>query len=338
MIFEKTQAMKLIQVEENKLEKLIVLQSDKEKEWKVAKKTVEDNIKIKEKKIKEDEERDVTEVLKRLSETKEQIRLLLTKQTESIRAKYAQNLIEYNDKLDKLNTSQLSIAQEYKEYRQLSELINNTRTNLAIISSNHKQLNSQSYDSKEESITKELKDIESKVSETNAKLFQINRQISIFEFWKDAYSPSGIPSMLVDEAIPFMNHKMSEYLDYLTNGRYVVSFDTLSTTKAGEFRDKISVHLLDTQTQSNTRGQFSGGQTRIVDIATILTLGDLQANIQNMFVNILLFDEIFDSLDAENISNVAKVLNKIKKGKSIYIISHTHQDGIDVDEVLAINK
>ena len=148
----------------------------------------------------------------------------------------------------------------------------------------------------------------------------------------------GIPAMLVDEAIPFMNRKMCEYLDYLTNGRYVVSFDTVSTTKTGEFRDKISVHLLDTYTQSNTRGQFSGGQTRIVDIATILTLGDLQANIHNMFVNILLFDEIFDSLDSENVGNVAKVLNKIKKDKSIYIISHTHQDGIEVDELLEINK
>jgi len=162
------------------------------------------------------------------------------------------------------------------------------------------------------------------------------RKKDIYEFWKQAYSPSGIPSMLIDEAIPFMNKKISEYLDKLTNGRYVVSFDTLAATKAGEFRDKISVNVLDTFTRANSRVQLSGGQTRIIDIATILTLGDLQSNIQNMKVNILVFDEIFDSLDDENIMQVSKVLNKLKIGKSIYLISHRHEDQLEADEVLAM--
>jgi DNA repair exonuclease SbcCD ATPase subunit len=157
-----------------------------------------------------------------------------------------------------------------------------------------------------------------------------------YEFWKQAYSPSGIPSMLIDEAIPFMNKTIAIYLDKLTNGRYVVSFDTLAATKAGEFRDKISVNVLDTFTRANSRVQLSGGQTRIIDIATILTLGDLQSNIQNMKINILVFDEIFDSLDDENIMQVSKVLNKLKIGKSIYLISHRHEDQLEADEVLAM--
>jgi exonuclease SbcC len=162
------------------------------------------------------------------------------------------------------------------------------------------------------------------------------KQKDKYEFWKEAYSPSGIPSMLIDEAIPFMNKKIAEYLDKLTNGRYVVSFDTLAATKAGEFRDKISVNVLDTFTRANSRVQLSGGQTRIIDIATILTLGDLQSNIQNMKINILVFDEIFDSLDDENIMQVSKVLNKLKIGKSIYLISHRHEDQLEADEVLAM--
>ena len=142
--------------------------------------------------------------------------------------------------------------------------------------------------------------------------------------------------MLIDEAIPFMNKKIAEYLERLTNGRYVVSFDTLAATKAGEFRDKISVNVLDTFTRANSRVQLSGGQTRIIDIATILTLGDLQSNIQDMKINILVFDEIFDSLDDENIMQVSKVLNKLKIGKSIYLISHRHEDQLEADEVLAM--
>ena len=82
--------------------------------------------------------------------------------------------------------------------------------------------------------------------------------------------------------------------------------------------------------------QLSGGQTRIIDIATILTLGDLQSNIQDVKFNILLFDEIFDALDDENANYVSKVLNKLKIDKSIYVISHQHQDHLEPDEILTM--
>ena len=165
----------------------------------------------------------------------------------------------------------------------------------------------------------------------------LDRKQMILDFWKTAFSSSGIPSMLIDEAIPFMNEKVADYLDKLTNGRYIVSFDTLASIKSGEFRDKISVNVVDTYTRANSRIQLSGGQTRIIDIATILTLGDLQASIQDVSINILLFDEIFDSLDEENIGYVSKVLSKLKVGKSIYLISHRHEDQLEADEVLTLH-
>lgn len=174
-------------------------------------------------------------------------------------------------------------------------------------------------------------------NELNLKLEDSKEDQEMFEFWKSAFSTSGIPSMLIDEAVPFMNRKVAQYLDKLTNGRYIVSFDTLAETKAGEFRDKISVNVLDTHTRASSRIQLSGGQTRIIDIATILTLGDLQSNIQEVSFNILLFDEIFDSLDEENIGFVSKVLSNMKVGKSIYLISHRHEDQLEADTILTLN-
>ena len=165
------------------------------------------------------------------------------------------------------------------------------------------------------------------------KSFEVREKV--LSFWKSGFSPSGIPSMLIDESIPFMNRKVSEYLDLITNGRYTVSFDTLAETKAGEMRDKISVRVVDSYTKANSRIQLSGGQTRLIDICTILTLGDLQCSIQDVKFNILLFDEIFDALDDENVTFVSKVLQKLKIGKTICLISHTHQEQLEADEVLA---
>jgi len=97
------------------------------------------------------------------------------------------------------------------------------------------------------------------------------------------------------------------------------------------------VNVVDTHTRANSRIQLSGGQTRIIDIATILTLGNLQETIQDVSINILLFDEIFDSLDEENIGYVSKVLSNLKFGKSIVLISHRHEDQLEADETLTLH-
>jgi len=155
----------------------------------------------------------------------------------------------------------------------------------------------------------------------------------VCKFWKEAFSSSGIPSMLIDESIPFMNRQISDYLEQMSNGRYIVTFDTLHETKKGEFRDKISINVYDAETHSNSRVNLSGGQTKLIDIATILTLSDLQESVQKFKTNILLFDEIFDALDDENISNVSNMLRRILIDKSINIITHRHIDQVEADAI-----
>ena len=162
-----------------------------------------------------------------------------------------------------------------------------------------------------------------------------DKKIRMINFWKTGFSASGIQSMLIDEAIPFMNKRIGHYMELLCGGRYKVTFDTLKATKdAKEFRDKISVNVFDTQTHSDARVKFSGGQTRLVDIGTILTLADLQANVQDVSVNIILFDEIFDALDDENIRYASNLLRLASKDKWVGIISHRHIDSIEADNVL----
>ena len=164
---------------------------------------------------------------------------------------------------------------------------------------------------------------------------QYDDRIKMITFWKTGFSASGIQSMLIDEAIPFMNERISYYMDKLCNGRYKVTFDTLKATKGNkEFRDKISVEVFDTETHSDARVQFSGGQTRLVDIGTILTLADLQSNVQDVSVNIILFDEIFDALDSENIRHAANLLRLTAQDKWVGIISHNKIDDIEADDLL----
>jgi len=274
----------------------------------------------------------------RLTQTFQKVDDVMKQQQANLEEKESQekaDLLKRKAEAEKLKEEAIEHQQRYDG---ISGKIKNLENGHAVIEANIKAEEEKTYDDNQllKYQQREI-DLKSQIKTFAAQVKQLEKRQEVLSFWKTGFSSAGMPSMLIDESIPFMNQKVTEYLDMLTNGRYIVSFDTLAETKAGEFRDKISVRVLDTHTQANSRVQLSGGQTRIVDIATILTLGELQANMQDMKINILLFDEIFDALDDENIGYVAKVLNKLKIGKSIYIISHQHQDQVEADQTLALS-
>ena len=240
--------------------------------------------------------------------------------------------------LKTIKEKKLSIKTTIENIRQQEIIINDNQNELNQIVQKIKQEQESKFDKTiYNTSTKKIIDLDHHISVVNNDISKLQNLHKIVTFWKEGFSSTGIPSMLIDDSIPFMNKQVSYYLDKLSNGRYIVSFDTLDKTKKGEYRDKISVNVVDTETKANKRVQLSGGQTRLIDIATILTLGDLQSNIQNVSFNLLLFDEIFDSLDDQNVEYVSKVMRILTKIRSIFIISHKYVDQLEADDVYNFN-
>ncbi len=239
------------------------------------------------------------------------------------------DIVELQPRIEKINT-------KIAEKQRYLQLINETKAKVKVTLETISKKETEEYDETllKSQILKE-KEVKDDIEKCKKSLSEIEDRYDVLRFWKSGFSMSGIPSMLIDETIPFMNKRIMEYLDAI-GGRYIVSFDTLGENKSGEVRDKITIRVLDTVTKANMRKQLSGGQTRIIDIATILTLSDLQSIIQNTKTNIILLDEVFDSLDDKNISYVSNLLRSLTKGKSTNIISHRAIDLIDCDEVLQL--
>jgi len=183
---------------------------------------------------------------------------------------------------------------------------------------------------------KNIHETNSEIENLKIKIIELKKKHDILLFWKEAFSKSGMESMLIDESIPFMNERVAQYLNEISFGRYTLTFDTLKKLKNNEYCDKINLNVLDSVTLSDSREKFSAGQVRVLDIAIILTLCDLQSNIQDIKFNLLLFDEIFDALDDENIFRVSKVLKNLTRNKCVFLISHRHIDQIEVDDEMRL--
>lgn len=291
-----------------------------------------------------DGKRILTEVKSELTDNLKNLETQLNEkiaQVESMAKNYKEKILsekpkeknELEEKLSLLLKQRTNHSNEVRELEDAKSNLSKVENEISATTERKNYIEKLEFDPSEiDRQNKRMSEITKGIQDLQDEEIKLERQKKIAEFWKQAFSPSGIPSMLIDESIPFMNETVSKYLEMISNGRYIVSFDTLAETKAGDIRDKISVRVLDTQTKANNRVQFSGGQTRIVDIATILTLGDLQSEVQKVKFNILLFDEIFDSLDDENIGYVSRVLRMLTN-KAIMIISHRHVDQLEAEEV-----
>jgi exonuclease SbcC len=272
---------------------------------------------------------------KRQQDTIEKVEAFAKQEEQNIYDNSKMQKISFQEHLEKLILEKQEKEHLKKEIDDIKEKITNLQNAIINLENDIKRKEQEEYDmSMVNSYEKKIRDFGIHSAFLQKQQQFLNNRLEILTFWKGAFSSGGIPSLLIDEAIPFMNSQVSDYLEKLTNGRYIVSFDTQSTIKSGELRDKILVNVLDTFTKGNSRVQLSGGQTRIIDIATILTLGDLQTIMQDISLNILLFDEIFDALDEENIGAVCKVLQILKKTKTIWLVSHKYEDQVEADDVL----
>lgn len=324
-------------IEENdKLEKLIASIHDEISniETLISNRKIETDVEAKE--VNNTYNDNCLKINQKLSEVSKKLYTMFSQKKSELEEEFKNKEASFSETLKTLFTEKNSIIELLDEKKILIDSLNKIKSDIELnkILISNKEKETYNLSILENYISEKSRLEEEKKILKNDKEKILNK-IEILNFWKAGFSSSGIPSLLIDESIPFLNDSVNKYLD-IVGGRYKASFDTISTTKAGEYRDKINVNVLDTQTKANNRKQLSGGQTRIIDIAILLSLCDLQNNIQNMTTNILLLDEIFDSLDDQNIGYVSGLLRTLIKDKSINIISHRHIDSIEADDIIRL--
>jgi DNA repair exonuclease SbcCD ATPase subunit len=163
-----------------------------------------------------------------------------------------------------------------------------------------------------------------------------NELITILEFWKEGFSDRGIKSMLIDDALPYLNECVREELERLAPGRFILTFDTLSTTGAGDIRDKFSVNVLNTETGADNYKLLSGGEKRMIDVCTISSLRKLTEKLHGKSFNIFLLDEVLDSLDSDNSVAYLKILKKISDDLSVTLVTHSKECAAYCDRVFQL--
>lgn len=168
-----------------------------------------------------------------------------------------------------------------------------------------------------------VNEVKERLKANEGEMEALNELHSQYEFWVNAYGNQGIKSVMLDSVTPFLNERANEYLNVLADSSIEVRFNTQKTLKNGEKRDQFSVEVTNHNGDTEYKGN-SGGEKRRIDVAVNMALQDLVLSRSNKRIDLIVYDEVFESLDAIGSEAVIQLLKqKAKEVGSVLVITHS---------------
>lgn len=157
-----------------------------------------------------------------------------------------------------------------------------------------------------EEIEKSISELKEKNSEYEQKIIELKENISLYEDLQKIFSTKGIRTTIIKNIVTPLNVYLKDILDEL-NSPYSVKLDE-------EFNATIYERMIN-EVYGET---MSMGEAKKINIAIALSYLKLILKVSNL--NILFLDEVFSSMQPENVELVLNVLKKFTDEYKINII------------------
>lgn len=183
-------------------------------------------------------------------------------------------------------------------------------------------------------LTAAVQEAKDEVAGVNAKIAEVTKAVESLKYWRKGFGPGGIPSYLLDSAVPQLNETASKIADALTDGELTVSFDA-AATKGNQSVFKINASYAE---GGESFEEASKGEQMRIDLSVLLAVADLAAGSTSTACSQLFFDEVMDGADEHFSESFVAMLRQHYPGKQVWIISHDPAIGNVCDRVMVVRK
>tara|TARA_R110000824_G_scaffold61487_4_gene163530 strand:- start:1273 stop:2883 length:1611 start_codon:yes stop_codon:yes gene_type:complete len=136
------------------------------------------------------------------------------------------------------------------------------------------------------------------------------KRYDIMKFWEHAFSEAGLIKYVIRNILDYLNERCNSYLSTLSKGNFVIKFD--DSLQELIYNNGAEVHF----------DSLSGGEKKRVSLAVMLGLNDLLLLTGKDRSNIIFFDEVADSLDADGVKGLIELIHQLTKHKKLFLITH----------------
>lgn len=169
---------------------------------------------------------------------------------------------------------------------------------------------------------KKLIQYEAEHKEQQKAIAQLQHTIFDYQIIATATGKDGVQALLIEEAIPEIEHEANYLLSRLTNNQAQIFIESLRDLKKGGTKETLDIKISD-PAGIRPYEMFSGGEAFRIDFALRIAVSKLLARRAGTALQTLIIDEGFGSQDDEGLSNIMDCIHKIQDDFSlIIIVSH----------------
>lgn len=218
---------------------------------------------------------------------------------------------------DEIGPLEQEITKIKKNYQSLEEDQNSTRSQFYQIKADvdHldqriKELLSKNTNDESSSIQKIINTIGLELSKDESELSEKREKQQLFNIVGDLLSDSGIKKHLIDKIIPTLNSRIldiSQRLDFKFSFEFDAEFDPI-------------IRYLGMEVSSKS---LSSGQQKKMNLIVLLAFIEI-IKMKHSQLNVMFLDEIFSSLDKNNVYLAIQILREYanKYNMTIFVVSH----------------
>lgn len=133
---------------------------------------------------------------------------------------------------------------------------------------------------------------------------------------------TGVPTLIIESAVPQIEVFANDLLGRLTHGRFQVRLETQVQTKSGTIQEALRIMVLD-QGSERPYETYSGGEKFLIDLSIRIALSRFLAHRAGASVNLLVIDEGIASMDVSRRHLIIEAINALKdEFRKVIVISH----------------
>lgn len=167
-----------------------------------------------------------------------------------------------------------------------------------------------------------LQALRARLAERERERAQLWRERGYWLELAQAYGKNGIQALIIENAIPELEHEANDLLARWSEGRLNVRLLTQGATKGGNVFETLDIIIAD-ELGSRRYELWSGGERFRVDLALRIGLSKLLARRAGARLRLLVVDEGFGTQDAAGVERMVEALNDLRRDfDKILVITH----------------
>ena len=232
---------------------------------------------------------------------------------------------EYQEALERLE--ELSSVND--RYKKLKSDCDDIASDMASIDEDLAKLKQEKLKVMSPKYKQKLKEIRKKLRKVDEDFH--NKELELENYnWliNDPLGNNGIKAYLFDSSLDRLNSTLEKYAQ-------VLGFRVEFTIDLGTAR-KDFVTLIERDGQIIDYDELSGGEKTLCNFSMALAMHE--ALTASKGVNIILFDEVFESLSSDNVELVTSLIRKYSEGKTVFVITHLEGVVFSHSKILQVTK